>query len=371
MKPISGKEKKKRIVQESKMRQILTGESKGGEGRCAADPALRPAVQRRCCTRGSMSGLLSGLVQSIINRYLQKWLKNVTTEHATIWGGEMVFKNVELRLDVLQEELGLPLVFTRGFIQELRVYVPLASLLRESIKFTLTNLEIVASTPTDTAPRGATPKKETKSGSRHSPGQGPAQRVRPHSEVGEKQPGWVHSVVQKVLQNIGIEVRNLVFKYHTASYVSSVSWKALSLVSSNDAWEPVFAKPEGETRAIYKRLQVDDITWSLDAVDAAGGLLLWMIATVVKNVEAVDKAAGNCVCVCVCSMDVRTYACMHACMYHTHTHTLSLSLSHTHIHMHACMHACIQVSIYIHTHTHTHTHTHARQDVVLNTAVQP
>jgi len=31
--------------------------------------------------------------------------------------GEMVFKNVELRLDVLQEELGLPLVFTRGFIQ--------------------------------------------------------------------------------------------------------------------------------------------------------------------------------------------------------------------------------------------------------------
>ena len=34
-----------------------------------------------------MSGLLSGLVQSIINRYLQKWLKNVTTEHATIWGG--------------------------------------------------------------------------------------------------------------------------------------------------------------------------------------------------------------------------------------------------------------------------------------------
>ncbi len=28
-----------------------------------------------------------------------------------------MLKNVELRLDVLQEELGLPLVFTRGFIQ--------------------------------------------------------------------------------------------------------------------------------------------------------------------------------------------------------------------------------------------------------------
>jgi hypothetical protein len=38
-------------------------------------------------------------------------------------------------------------------LQELRVYVPLASLLRESIKFTLTNLEVVASTPTETGVR--------------------------------------------------------------------------------------------------------------------------------------------------------------------------------------------------------------------------
>lgn len=27
-------------------------------------------------------------------------------EHATLWGGELVFKNVELRLDVLQVDIG-------------------------------------------------------------------------------------------------------------------------------------------------------------------------------------------------------------------------------------------------------------------------
>jgi len=216
-----------------------------------------------------MSRLLSGLVQSIINRYLQKWLKNVTTEHATIWGGEMVFKNVELRLDVLQEELGLPLVFTRGFIQELRVYVPLASLLRDSIKFTLTNLEVVASTPAE--PVGLrTPKKNSSKRS-----QTPPQRTRHLSDArtaddAEKQPSWMHSVLQRVLQNIGVEIRNLVFKYSTDSYVSSVSWKALSLTSSNGNWEPAFANPEGETRAIYKMLNVDDITWCLDALDTGG-----------------------------------------------------------------------------------------------------
>ena len=42
------------------------------------------------------------IVQGILDRFLTKYLKNVTTEHATVWGGQLVFNNVELRLDVLQ-----------------------------------------------------------------------------------------------------------------------------------------------------------------------------------------------------------------------------------------------------------------------------
>jgi hypothetical protein len=33
----------------------------------------------------------------------------------------------------------------------------------------------------------------------------------------EKQPGWIQSVLQRVLQNIGVEIRNLVFKYRSVS----------------------------------------------------------------------------------------------------------------------------------------------------------
>jgi hypothetical protein len=35
--------------------------------------------------------------------------------------------------EILQEELGLPLVFTRGFVQELKVFLPLRNLLREQV----------------------------------------------------------------------------------------------------------------------------------------------------------------------------------------------------------------------------------------------
>ena len=71
---------------------------------------------KQTCSSASLNGRLVGV------RYLQKYLKNVQTEHAAIMSGEVVFRNVELRLDVLQEQLGLPLVFRRGFIQELKVF---------------------------------------------------------------------------------------------------------------------------------------------------------------------------------------------------------------------------------------------------------
>ena len=77
--------------------------------------------------------MTAAIVQGILDRFLRKYLKNVTTETATVWGGtepfslclstslsiarsliprvdercrccagQLVFKNVELRLDVLQ-----------------------------------------------------------------------------------------------------------------------------------------------------------------------------------------------------------------------------------------------------------------------------
>ena len=100
--------------------------------------------------------MTSAIVQRILDRFLRKYLKNVTTEHATVWGGQLVFKNVELRLDVLQEEVGLPLLFQRGFVQELKVFLPLTNLLREHIRVTLNNVEVIASTPASLDVHGGT-----------------------------------------------------------------------------------------------------------------------------------------------------------------------------------------------------------------------
>lgn len=168
--------------------------------------------------------MTAALVQRVLNGLLHKYLKNVTTETATLWGGELVFKNVELRLDVLQEELGLPLVFSRGFIQELKVFLPLRNLLRDQVRITLSNIEVVAQTPKEVDennsmrfPGGATsnssPAKQAQHKTRGGGQEGEDGGVNESGEGEEGAQGWVRSMLARIALNIKVNPRHP--KHHT------------------------------------------------------------------------------------------------------------------------------------------------------------
>lgn len=160
--------------------------------------------------------MTAALVQRVLNGLLHKYLKNVTTETATLWGGELVFKNVELRLDVLQEELGLPLVFSRGFIQELKVFLPLRNLLREQVRITLSNIEVVAQTPKEVdenntmrfpggAASNSSPAKQGQHKARGGGQEGEDGGMNEGGEGGEEgAQGWVRSMLARIALNIKV-----------------------------------------------------------------------------------------------------------------------------------------------------------------------
>jgi hypothetical protein len=193
--------------------------------------------------------MTAALVQSILDRFLRKYLKNVTTEHATVWGGQLTFKNVELNLDALQEEVGLPVVFHRGFVQELKVLLPLANLLREHIRVTLNNVEVVAHKPaslhtpasSNAHAASATPRAKKEPAS-------PMHRAA-SSSSGADDKGmleeWMKTILSRIAINLKVEVFNMVFKYENVSFVSSVSWKRLSLEPLNHRWQPAFVDFHG------------------------------------------------------------------------------------------------------------------------------
>lgn len=61
----------------------------------------------------------------------------------SLWGGDAVFHNLDLKLDVLEEELHSPFTFSSGHIHELRIHVPWTKLASEPIVITINTIGIM------------------------------------------------------------------------------------------------------------------------------------------------------------------------------------------------------------------------------------
>jgi hypothetical protein len=139
---------------------------------------------------------------------------------------------------------------------------------------TLINVEVIAHTPAslDSHFPG-----RTKSSAPPSPG------LRPHSCDGpscdERVRGdgrdkglleeWMLTMLNRIAINVKVEIQNMVFKYETDSFVSSVSWKVLKLEPCNHKWQPAFADFHGPSKASFQSLMIQDVTWCLDPLDNA------------------------------------------------------------------------------------------------------
>ncbi|KAB7506105.1 hypothetical protein Anas_10212 [Armadillidium nasatum] len=70
---------------------------------------------------------IESYVTPIILSYVDKYIKNLKPEDSkvSLWGGDAVFNNLDLKLDVLEEELKLPFSFLNGHIHELQCILKL------------------------------------------------------------------------------------------------------------------------------------------------------------------------------------------------------------------------------------------------------
>jgi vacuolar protein sorting-associated protein 13B len=57
----------------------------------------------------------------------------------------------------------------------------------------------------------------------------------------EAPPGYIKSIVTKVINNITIHCNNLILKYVEEDIVLSVNVRFLSMYTVNDKWDPAFA----------------------------------------------------------------------------------------------------------------------------------
>lgn len=61
----------------------------------------------------------------------------------SLWGGDATFQNLDLKLNVLNDELKLPFRFVSGHIHELSIHVPWVKIASEPIVVTINTIECI------------------------------------------------------------------------------------------------------------------------------------------------------------------------------------------------------------------------------------
>ncbi|GBL80703.1 Vacuolar protein sorting-associated protein 13B [Araneus ventricosus] len=203
---------------------------------------------------------LESYITPLLLSYVDRYIKNLKPEDSqfSLWGGDALFSNLDLRLDVLEQELQLPFTFVNGHIHELRIHVPWTKLGSEPVVITINTIECILKLSTDTTDSDSRPKKY------------PSTRGLKRPDISEAPPGYVQSLINRVVSNICIICNNVVLKYVEDDIVLSLNIKSVELFNANEKWEKAFVDTNMADTISRKVIYMQDLTVCLDKRDASG-----------------------------------------------------------------------------------------------------
>ena len=89
--------------------------------------------------------MLEGYITPLLMSYISKYVKNIRPSDLKLsfWGGDAVLRNLELRLDVLEQELQWPVEIKSGRIRELTLHIPWSAILSTPVEVAIKDIEFV------------------------------------------------------------------------------------------------------------------------------------------------------------------------------------------------------------------------------------
>ncbi|XP_008205594.1 vacuolar protein sorting-associated protein 13B isoform X1 [Nasonia vitripennis] len=205
---------------------------------------------------------LESYITPVILSYVEKYVKNFKPEQSqvSLWGGDASFQNLNLRLEVLEEQLNLPFTFVSGHIHELLIHVPWVKITSEPIVVTINTIECILKLKDEKQSDNNTNSNFTK------------QIEIPQDET---PPGYIKSIVTKVINNITINCNNLILKYVEEDIVLSINVRFLSMQTVDNKWEPAFTDISSYEVKLQKIITVQDLTLCLDKMDTSGKIEIY------------------------------------------------------------------------------------------------
>ncbi|XP_044753199.1 vacuolar protein sorting-associated protein 13B isoform X2 [Coccinella septempunctata] len=209
---------------------------------------------------------IESYITPILLSYVDKYIKNFRLEDSTVslWGGDACFHNLDLRLEVLEQELHLPVSFVSGHIRELLIHVPWTKLASEPITVTINTIECILKLRGSDVSSGSSSSGKSR------------EKLKAQSQDLEAPPGYLASLIHKIVGNIRIYCNNLILKYVEEDIVLSMNIKHFKFESANEVWEPSFTEAlfssdlGSDEVKMRKLICINDLTICLDKRNAAG-----------------------------------------------------------------------------------------------------
>ncbi|KAH0999222.1 hypothetical protein HUJ04_005426, partial [Dendroctonus ponderosae] len=206
---------------------------------------------------------LESYITPIILSYVNRYINNFKPEDSqvSLWGGDATFHNLELNLEVLEQELQLPFSFVSGSIRELSIHVPWTKITSEPIRITINTIECILNL------KGKS--------TRQTPNQKGKEKITGQNKNVEAPPGYIQSLINKIVSNISIHCNNLILKYVEEDIVLSMNVKLLKFESANKSWEPAYTDLSPAQVILRKVISVSDLTLCLDKRNASGKIEIY------------------------------------------------------------------------------------------------
>ena len=190
---------------------------------------------------------LESYVAPFLTSYLKRYIRNLTSEDLklSIWGGDVVLTNLELKLDILESELDMPFAVESGHIHELRIHIPWMALASESVEITISTIEISLRLQDPAEERemddGACSVLSSEMSARSPRQKPPAATASSQNVTNDDEssaPGYIESLILKIGNNINVKIENLILKYVENDIVLSLNIKSIHLMPVGDEnWE--------------------------------------------------------------------------------------------------------------------------------------
>lgn len=219
--------------------------------------------------------MLESYVTPILMSYVNRYIKNLKPSdlQLSLWGGDVVLSKLELKLDVLEQELKLPFTFLSGHIHELRIHVPWTKLGSEPVVITINTMECILKLKDGV-------QDDHESCGSNSTNRSTAENTKSSTKLRRIQqaaptdpdlpPGYVQSLIRRVVNNVNIVINNLILKYVEDDIVLSVNITSAECYTVGELWDRAFMDISATDLVLRKAINFSDCTVCLDKRNASG-----------------------------------------------------------------------------------------------------